>query len=149
MPAGAADDLTPTILAIDHVQLAMPAGGENEARRFYTEVLALDEVPKPATLTGRGGCWFTSSDRKVHVHLGVETDFRPATKAHPAFLVADLDGLRQRLTDSGAQIVDDTSIPGVDRCYTSDPFGNRIELVSSAGGGFTVTSGRTRATDRP
>ncbi len=125
------------VTAIDHVQLAMPAGGEDDARRFYSDVLGLVEVPKPAGLAGRGGCWFVGLDVGLAVHLGVEDDFRPARKAHPAFVVADLDAMRQRLTDAGAEIVEDDSM-SVRRCYTADPFGNRIELVAAGDRGFTT-----------
>src|SRR6187551_1552795 len=76
----------PHVVAIDHVQLAMPAGGEDRARAFYAGILGLAEVPKPPPLAPRGGCWFESDT--VKVHLGVEPDFQPATKAHPAFVVA-------------------------------------------------------------
>lgn len=117
---------------IDHVQLAMPAGREDEARRFYADALGLREVPKPAALAGRGGCWFTSADGRVNVHLGIDPDFRPARKAHPAFAVGDLDALRRGLADSGAEVVDDDAI-ALRRFYTADPFGNRIELVEARG----------------
>jgi catechol 2,3-dioxygenase-like lactoylglutathione lyase family enzyme len=123
-------------IGIDHVQLAMPAGREHDARRFYVDVLGLGEVPKPPGLAGRGGCWFASADGSVAVHLGVEDDFRPARKAHPAFVVTDLDAMRVRLADFGAEIVEDDSVD-VGRCYTADPFGNRIELVAEEDRGFT------------
>ena len=126
------------VVGIDHVQIAMPAGGEQVARTFYADVLGLREVPKPPALAGRGGCWFTSPDGSVHVHLGVDPDFRPATKAHPAFLVEDLDAAGRRLRDVGVEIVEDDSIAGVQRCYTADPFGNRLELIAAADGGFTT-----------
>ena len=124
------------IIGVDHVQLAMPAGGEDDARRFYAAVLALTEVQKPAGLAGRGGCWFASADGTVAVHLGVEEDFRAARKAHPAFVVTDLDAVRVRLADAGAEIVEDDSID-VGRFYTADPFGNRIEFIAEADRGFT------------
>ena len=92
---------------IDHVQLAMPAGEEDKARRFYAGVLGLREEQKPAALAGRGGCWFASPGGEVHVHLGVEPDFRPARKAHPAFAVRTLDALRHRLLDVGAEVIDE------------------------------------------
>jgi catechol 2,3-dioxygenase-like lactoylglutathione lyase family enzyme len=114
--------------AIDHVQLAMPAGEEDKARRFYADVLGLDEVPKPAGLAGRGGCWFTSPGGEIHVHLGVDLEFRPARKAHPALAVRDIDALRHRLLDGGAEVIEDDAID-VRRFYTADPFGNRIEVV--------------------
>jgi len=146
MPIGADSNLREHIVAIDHVQLAMPAGREDEARRFYVGVLGLVEVPKPAGLAGRGGCWFASADGNVAVHLGVEDDFRPARKAHPAFVVADLDAMRQRLTDACAEIVEDDSID-VRRCYTADPFGNRIELVAKEDRGFTTRGTSGEASD--
>ena len=136
MPIGADSQPGGQIVAIDHVQLAMPAGGEDAARHFYGHVLGLVEVPKPAGLTGRGGCWFVSAEGSVAVHLGVEDDFRPARKAHPALVVADLDAMRQRLADRGAEIVEDERID-VHRCYTTDPFGNRIEFVAKEDRGFT------------
>lgn len=118
---------------IDHVQLAMPAGREDDARRFYADVLALREVPKPPALAGRGGCWFSSEDGRVHVHLGVDPEFRPARKAHPALAVASLDALRERLAQVGADVVEDDALD-VPRFYTADPFGNRIELVEARTG---------------
>lgn len=118
-----------TILALHHVQLAMPPGGESRATDFYEGLLGIPRVAKPAHLEARGGCWFESSS--VRVHLGVESGFRPAEKAHPAFLVDDLDGLRRSLTDADVPISDDEPLPGFARFYTSDPFGNRIEILAS------------------
>jgi catechol 2,3-dioxygenase-like lactoylglutathione lyase family enzyme len=118
-------------LRIDHVQLAMPADREDQGRRFYADVLGLREIPKPVGLAGRGGCWFTSASGRVHVHLGIDGDFRPARKAHPAFAVSHLDALRERLLDAGAPVIEDDSIE-LRRFYTADPFGNRIELVEAA-----------------
>jgi catechol 2,3-dioxygenase-like lactoylglutathione lyase family enzyme len=115
--------------AIDHVQLAMPAGEEDAARRFYRDLLGMTELPKPAELAKRGGCWFGSG--VVQVHLGVEQDFRAARKAHPALLCVDYDALVRRLRGSGIEVRDDGNIPGVRRAHISDPFGNRIELVSA------------------
>ena len=119
---------------IDHVQLAMPAGREDEARRFYADVLGLHEVSKPASLANRGGCWFASADGRIQVHLGIDPDFRPARKAHPAFVVGDLDALRERLADAGADAIEDDAIE-VRRFYTADPFGNRIEFMEARRGG--------------
>ena len=110
----------------------MPAGQEDEARRFYADVLGLREVPKPPGLAGRGGCWFASADGRVNVHLGIDPDFRPARKAHPALSGGNLDALRQRLSDVGAEVADDDAIDHP-RFYTADPFGNRIELVEAKG----------------
>jgi catechol 2,3-dioxygenase-like lactoylglutathione lyase family enzyme len=118
----------PPFTAIDHVQLAMPRGGEAAARRFYGELLGLTEVPKPAALAARGGCWFESGDVKIHV--GVEDDFRPARKAHPALRCRDYAGLLARLAAAGVEVRDATDVPGVARCHVDDPFGNRIELVT-------------------
>lgn len=115
------------IIEIHHVQLAMPPGGESEAESFYADLLGIPWVAKPAHLASRGGCWFESDD--VRIHLGVEKDFRPARKAHPALLVADLTDLRQRLSFAGIETEEDQPLPGFNRCYVSDPFGNRIELL--------------------
>ena len=116
-----------TIVGIDHVQLAMPAGREGEARAFYSSLLGLPEVPKPEDLAKRGGVWFESS--QVKIHLGVDREFRPARKAHPALIVSDLGGLVSRLRDAGVDIVDDEPLEGYERVYVSDLFGNRIELM--------------------
>lgn len=114
--------------AIDHVQLAMPFGGEDQARAFYGMLLGMREVLKPAELAKRGGCWFECGP--VQIHLGVEADFRPARKAHPALRCMDYDGLVSRLKAAGVEVTDDASIPGVRRRHIADPFGNRIELIS-------------------
>ena len=115
------------ILAIDHVQLAMPSGGEAQARVFYAGVLGLSEIPKPATLAGRGGAWFGNED--VQLHLGVEADFRPARKAHPALLVDDLVALEAACRAAGFAPQRDQELPGYDRFYVADPFGNRLEFL--------------------
>jgi len=112
---------------IDHVQLAMPPGGEDRAREFYQGVLGIPEVPKPADMARRGGCWFESGDLKVH--LGVEQEFRPARKAHPAFIVSDLVALVARLRSAGSPLTEDRSLTEYDRFFVEDPFGNRIELM--------------------
>jgi catechol 2,3-dioxygenase-like lactoylglutathione lyase family enzyme len=116
------------ILAIDHVQIAMPAGEEEKARDFYIKLLGFTELAKPPELAKRGGAWFQSG--KVQVHLGVEADFRPARKAHPAFIVEDLDSLIVNAQKSGYET--DTSQPPLDgykRAHIFDPFGNRIEFM--------------------
>ena len=105
----------------------MPAGHEDEAQAFYEGILGIPRVAKPANLERRGGCWFRSPT--VEVHLGVEAPFSPARKAHPAFLVEALAGFRERLALAGFDVVDDEPLEGYDRFYTSDPFGNRIELL--------------------
>ena len=115
------------IEGLDHVQLAMPAGGEDRARAFYAGVLGLAEVPKPADLAVRGGCWFEGGG--VSIHLGVDADFRPASKAHPAFLVRDLEATRMRLAAAGVAFTDGKPIDGYERGDIADPFGNRIELM--------------------
>ena len=112
---------------LDHVQLAMPAGGEPLAVGFYEGLLGIPRVPKPPHLEARGGCWFEHGDLKVH--LGVEADFRPARKAHPALLVDDLPALVARLRSAGALLHDDEPLDGYDRVYVDDPFGNRLELL--------------------
>jgi catechol 2,3-dioxygenase-like lactoylglutathione lyase family enzyme len=116
-----------TFDAIDHVQLAMPAGEEESARRFYVDLLGMVEIPKPPELAKRGGCWFSSGG--VQLHLGVEKDFRAAKKAHPALRCHNFDGLTSRLRDAGVDTKEDETIPGVRRCHVFDPFGNRIELI--------------------
>ena len=116
-----------SVRALDHVQIAMPAGGEAEARRFYGQLLGVPERAKPAELVGGGGCWFETGALKIH--LGVDADFRPARKAHPGFLVDDLADLKARLAASGFAPKDDARLPGYRRVFVEDPFGNRIELM--------------------
>ena len=113
--------------SIDHVQLAMPPGCEAEARAFYEGLLGIPEVPKPPNLARRGGCWFEQVGLKLH--LGVEADFQPARKAHPAFLVEDLAALTAALERAGHPVRRDEPLEGYDRVYVDDPFGNRIELM--------------------
>ena len=117
-----------TVLSIDHVQIAMPAGEEERARSFYINLLGFVEIPKPAELAKRGGAWFQAGS--VQVHLGVEADFRPARKAHPAFLVKDLNGLIAKARFMSFE-TDLTQPPldGYKRVHVFDPFGNRIELM--------------------
>jgi|SRR5579864_899391 len=113
--------------SIDHVQLAMPAGQEDRAREFYFGLLGMKEISKPVELAKRGGCWFESGS--VQIHLGVEADFRPARKAHPALRCSDYEGIVLRLRGAGVTVDEPNDIPGVRRCHIHDPFGNRIELV--------------------
>ena len=117
------------IVGLDHVQLAMPPGGEAEARRFYGEVLGLAEVEKPAPLAAKGGCWFAGPDTAVH--LGVQADFVAARKAHPAFRVANLEACRRALEVAGVAAIPDTSVEGVQRLHAFDPFGNRLEFIQA------------------
>jgi catechol 2,3-dioxygenase-like lactoylglutathione lyase family enzyme len=116
---------------LDHVQLAMPRGAEDEARAFYAGVLGLREVPKPANLAARGGAWFSGGS--LRLHLGVEDDFRPARKAHPALLVEGLARLAARCEAHGHPVTRDEPLEGYDRVYVADPFGNRIELMEPVG----------------
>ena len=132
---GATNDRQARLTGVDHVQLAMPPGGEAQARDFYGSLLGLREVPKPEPLAQRGGCWFVGPG--IHLHLGVADDFQPARKAHPAFRVRDLASLRDRLTSLAVAVEDDDSLSGVRRFYAADPFGNRIEFIDDANGGFT------------
>ena len=120
------------ICALDHVQLAMPAGGEDKARAFYCGVLGLVEVAKPQHLAARGGCWFESES--VKIHLGVDRGFRPATKAHPALRVSGLAELLERCREGGYRVVDDEPLEDCRRAYLADPFGNRIEVLEPKAG---------------
>jgi catechol 2,3-dioxygenase-like lactoylglutathione lyase family enzyme len=115
------------ITGVEHVQLAMPAGGEELARDFYGRMLGITEIAKPAHLAKRGGCWFEREDLKIH--LGVEADFRPARKAHVALLVAGLPDLIEKLRAAGYTMKEDEPLEGYQRIYVDDPFGNRIELM--------------------
>lgn len=120
------------ILSIDHVQIAMPAGGEERARAFYIQLLGFTEIEKPPGLAKRGGAWFQAGN--VQLHLGVEADFRPARKAHPAFVVDDLAAILVLAQNAGCET--DTSQPPLDgykRAHVFDPFGNRIELMEKLG----------------
>lgn len=117
------------LLAIDHVQLAMPPGGEERAAEFYSGLLGMQPVAKPESMRSSGGAWFRSG--AVELHLGVEADFRPARKAHPALRVDDLDAFAARCEATGRVVEWDARYPGVRRFYVADPFGNRLELLSS------------------
>jgi catechol 2,3-dioxygenase-like lactoylglutathione lyase family enzyme len=112
---------------LDHVLLAMPAGKESEARKFYRETLGIPETVKPPDLAVRGGCWF--EDGELKIHLGVEKNFVPARKAHPAFIVEDLAALTSALVKAGYPVSHDVPLEGYDRIFVDDPFGNRIELM--------------------
>lgn len=120
------------ITAIDHVQLAMPPGGEEKARVFFGGLLGMIEEAKPEPLGGRGGCWFRSG--RAILHLGVEKDFIPQKKAHPAFCVADIHDTAERLKANGFLVIWDDALPSRKRFYTNDPFGNRVELIHDGDG---------------
>lgn len=106
----------------------MPCGEEERARRFFVDVLGMAEIPKPPELAKRGGCWFASGE--VQIHLGVEDDFHPAKKAHPALRCSNYSHLLTRLTENGVTVVEARDIPDVRRSHICDPFGNRIELIA-------------------
>jgi catechol 2,3-dioxygenase-like lactoylglutathione lyase family enzyme len=116
-----------TLLAIDHVQLAIPVGAEAAARPFYRDLLGLTEVEKPEPGRSRGGSWYETG--AVKVHLGVEADFRANKKAHPAFIVSDLADLTRRAATAGHEVKPDDEISGVERAFIFDPFGNRLEFI--------------------
>jgi catechol 2,3-dioxygenase-like lactoylglutathione lyase family enzyme len=124
----ATDDHQPA--ALDHVQIAVPPGGEAQARAFYGRLLGLAEIPKPETMRASGGVWFALAGTELHI--GIEEPFAPAGKAHPALSVAPavLDELAERLHAAGSPVKWDERLPGARRFYTEDPFGNRLELVS-------------------
>jgi catechol 2,3-dioxygenase-like lactoylglutathione lyase family enzyme len=115
------------IIRIDHIQLAAPEGCEAAAREFYASLLGLREIEKPGALRARGGCWFQCGDQQLHI--GVEASFRPARKAHPAFAVSNLEKLRALFQAHGVKISDDESLPGAQRFYAEDPWGNRLEFL--------------------
>jgi catechol 2,3-dioxygenase-like lactoylglutathione lyase family enzyme len=116
---------------LHHVQVACPEGGEDEVRRFYGDLLGLTEVAKPPELAARGGVWFRGEGYELHV--GVESPFAPARKAHPAFLVDDLDGLAARLAAAGSDVTWDSNFIGYRRFHTFDAHGNRVELMAGEG----------------
>lgn len=118
-------------IEIEHVQLAAPSGCEEEARSFYGELLGLSEIPKPEKLRKRGGVWFQCGSQQIHI--GIEDGFRPAKKAHPAFLIQDIAILREHLLAHGITIQDDDSIADVTRFFAEDPFGNRLEFMERKG----------------
>ncbi len=120
--------------SLDHVQLAMPSGQEYKAREFYRDILGMTEEEKPEPLASRGGCWFRAES--VILHLGVEKNFLPQKKAHPAFCVTDLAGLADLLEKNGFVVIWDDAIPDRRRFYSTDPFGSRIEFIES-GDGFS------------
>jgi hypothetical protein len=114
-------------LGLDHVQLAAPPGCETLARKFFVEALGMTELPKPPALQARGGIWLRCGMHQLHI--GVQKDFTPATKAHPAIRVMDMNALRVRLQTHKVPIIEDDAIAGFDRFYVIDPFGNRLEFL--------------------
>ena len=128
-----------SIQGLHHVQLAMPAGGESDAEAFYSVLLGLPRVPRPPDLERRGGCWFRSD--AVEIHLGVDTPFAPARKAHPALLVDNLPALRDRLVSAGVPVADDEPLDGFERFYGNHPFGNRLEFLARRQGVLQGTKG--------
>ena len=120
------------LTAVDHVQLAAPAGCEDLLRAYYGDVLGMTEIPKPPVLAARGGCWFQAG--AVQLHLGVEDDFRPARKAHPGLRVTGIEAYAARLGAKGARVVWDGDLPGHRRFYSEDPVGNRLEFLEPVDG---------------
>lgn len=121
------------VVALDHVQLAMPPGREDDARQFWADTLGLTETFKPPPLDRRGGCWFEGPG--VVIHVGVEPAFSPQRKAHPGLVVRNLDLAREILRSHGFDVIEDDHAPaGVSRIYTADPFGNRVELLGPTSG---------------
>lgn len=119
-------------VALDHVQVAMPPGEEAKARAFYVDVLGMQELVKPAALAARGGCWFAGGDgASVQIHCGIEPDFRPAKKAHPAVLIVGIDELAERIEGAGGKVRWDDDLEGLRRFFCEDPFGNRLEFIGS------------------
>jgi catechol 2,3-dioxygenase-like lactoylglutathione lyase family enzyme len=115
------------VTQLDHLQIAAPQGCEAAAREFYGSLLGLPEIEKPEPLRARGGCWFQCGTQQLHI--GVETDFRPAKKAHPAFVVANLDELRHAMLAQNIKVIEDHTLPGVRRFHAEDPWGNRLEFL--------------------
>jgi catechol 2,3-dioxygenase-like lactoylglutathione lyase family enzyme len=116
-----------TFKRLDHLQICIPKGKEDEAREFYTGILGLQEIPKPASLIANGGLWYQLAD--IQLHIGVEDDVAPS-KRHPAFEITDVPAARQHLENQGVKIKEEIEVPGVNRFSFFDPFGNRIELLS-------------------
>jgi catechol 2,3-dioxygenase-like lactoylglutathione lyase family enzyme len=123
--------MSATIKGLDHVQVAVPAGSEARCRAFYVETLGLAELPKPPILAARGGIWVKAGSHELH--CGVEANFQPARKAHPAFAVDRLDDLASRIADAGHPVAWDDTNPALRRFFTHDPFGNRLEFVETSG----------------
>jgi catechol 2,3-dioxygenase-like lactoylglutathione lyase family enzyme len=128
------------VVGLDHVQLAMPPGREDDAEAFYAGLLGFDRIPKPEPMASRGGCWFATGP--VALHLGVEAEFRPARKAHPALVVRQPADLIAALVAAGHEVRPNPDQPEGTGWYVDDPFGNRLELIEAGwAGGDTATPG--------
>jgi catechol 2,3-dioxygenase-like lactoylglutathione lyase family enzyme len=115
------------VIGLDHILIAIPEGGEDEARRFYVGLLGLTEIEKPASLAGRGGLWLMAGP--MPIHIGTEPGFVPPKRAHPGFLIDDIKAMIAVLRNAGAELTFDVPLPGYDRVHVRDPFGNRLELL--------------------
>ncbi|MEU0782853.1 glyoxalase [Streptomyces sp. NPDC006173] len=134
------------LTAVDHVQLAAPPGSEDRLRAYYVHGLGMTETPKPPALAARGGCWFRAG--AVQLHLGVETGFRPAKKAHPGLRVTGIDACAARIAATGAPVTWDDALPGHRRFFSEDPVGNRLEFLEPLPDG-TATGERSRPGEQP
>lgn len=119
-----------SVIGLDHLQLAIPIDGETAARRFYCDMLGLTEIPKPESLQLRGGLWLQCDN--IQLHLGIDPEFKAAKKAHPGLVVDNLAHLISVLQAAGHEVIENRDIPGIRRAFTTDPFGNRIELILSS-----------------
>jgi catechol 2,3-dioxygenase-like lactoylglutathione lyase family enzyme len=117
------------VLGLDHVQIAIPVGGEERAREFYDGILKFSEVEKPAAMTGRKSIWFVAGP--VNLHLGIDAEFHPAKRAHPAFVVDNLDDIVAACESAGLATRPDVGFGDFRRVHVFDPFGNRLELMES------------------
>ncbi|WP_078546927.1 VOC family protein [Litchfieldia alkalitelluris] len=119
--------MTFQFLSIDHIQLAAPKGSEDIAREFFGGILGFIEIEKPEELKKRGGVWFGFEGYQIHI--GIEDPFTPAKKAHPAFRIRNIEELKAHLLLNNIEIIEDDKLPGANRIYIHDPFGNRIEVL--------------------
>lgn len=119
--------MTINFTGIDHVQIAAPKGSEDEARNFFIDVIGMKEIPKPSNLAKKGGVWFKCGNHQLHI--GIQEDFFPAKKAHPAFHVENIEDLRNKIQKSGFVTDPGDTLEGANRFYVNDPFGNRIEFI--------------------
>ncbi|KOO50989.1 VOC family protein [Viridibacillus arvi] len=113
--------------SIAHIQLAAPKGSEDEAKRFFGDILGFREIEKPELLRKRGGVWFEFANYQIHI--GIEEPFTPAKKAHPAFEIENIEDLKSHLSKNDIKFIIDEDLPGANRIYINDPFGNRIEIL--------------------